>query len=205
MTRTKFITLCMLSIVGLFSSLAGYAKSTRAADFALLDQQGTYHQLSYYGDQEAVVLYIHGTQGGLVKQDLPALQRVQQQFAEDDVVFFMLNPALSDSRQSVAAHAEKLAINMPVLIDESQLVAESLGVQRQGELLVIDPQSMTLAYRGTPNGQISSVIEGLINNAEVTQVVESSSDGAAIVYQSQQQHSQHPISYSKGHCAYFAR
>ena len=37
---------------------------------------------------------------------------------------------------------------MPILMDEAQLVAESLGFTRNGEVLIANPQGWKVTYRG---------------------------------------------------------
>ena len=61
----------------------------------------------------------------------------------------LLNSAPGTTRQSLKAEAEKLGIDFPILHETSQLIGESLGVRGVGEVLVIDPLSLTLVFRGS--------------------------------------------------------
>ncbi len=40
------------------------------------------------------------------------------------------------------------SIDFPILVDETQLIGESLGLSRTAEILVIDPRKWKLVYRG---------------------------------------------------------
>jgi len=55
MTRRFLSTLCVAVCAGL-SSLPSLAAPERVGDFALLDEEGVFHQLSRYQHREAVVL-----------------------------------------------------------------------------------------------------------------------------------------------------
>jgi hypothetical protein len=60
----------------------------------------------------------------------------------------MLNANPQDERPEIAEEAAEFGIEMPVLVDESQLVAEMLGVQRTGEAFLINAGEKTVVYRG---------------------------------------------------------
>jgi peroxiredoxin len=145
MKTIRFAAVCVTLFSSLLCAAAGPGK---VGDFALLDHQGKHHQLSWYGDQKAVVIVIHGNGDATVRAALPALNELRQEFESRGVVFFMLNPQLQDNRESIAREAEEFGIDFPILVDESQLVAESLGVERTAESFLIDPATMTVVFRG---------------------------------------------------------
>jgi len=117
-------------------------------DFALLDQEGRFHQLSYHADAPAVVVFVQGNGCPIARAAWPALAALRDAYAPRGVVFWMLNANLQDDRSSVAAEARDYGIDLPILIDESQLVAESLGITRTAEAIVIDPARRLVVYRG---------------------------------------------------------
>ncbi|MGH8236909.1 MAG: redoxin domain-containing protein [Steroidobacteraceae bacterium] len=113
-------------------------------NFALLDQAGKYHDLYYLSDAKAVVLMTHDDECAAVSDALPALEQAKAGYAGRGVEFLMINS--QDDRDAVAAKAKGSSI--PVLLDDTHLVSESLQLTRAGEVLVIDPQGWKLAYRG---------------------------------------------------------
>ena len=124
-----------LGVIGLALGLfiiqaSGAAKSSRIGDFALLDQNGKHHKLSWYGDQKAVVIFVQGNGCQIVRNSVPELRAIRDQYAERGVQFFMLNPQPQDTRDSITVEAAELGYEFPILIDETQLIAESLGVDR---------------------------------------------------------------------------
>lgn len=140
----------LLAIVLLVSACAGAtaAAGDRIGDFALLDHRGKFHQLSWYGDQKAVVLFIQGNGCPIVRNGAPTLRALRDEYEDRGVAFFMLNPQPQDNRESIAEEAAEFGYDMPILVDESQLVAESLGVDRTSETFIIEPQSGEILFRG---------------------------------------------------------
>ena len=130
------------------SLLCSAAELAKVGDFALLDHQGKSHQLSWYGDQSAIVIFIQGNGCPNVRNAVPTLKQLRNEFQSQGVAFFMLNPQMGDDRESIAKEAEEFGYDLPILVDEAQLVAESLDVDRASESFVIDPKTMTVVFRG---------------------------------------------------------
>jgi peroxiredoxin len=120
----------------------------RADDFTLLDHEGRSHRLSDYGDRHAVVLFVQGNGCPIARNAVPALKALRDELASRGVVFLALNASPQDDRTSVAREAHEYGIDFPVLIDETQLVAESLGVTRTAEVLLIATAGWRIVYRG---------------------------------------------------------
>ena len=162
-------------------------------DFALIDHAGKFHQLSWYGDQKAVVIVAHGTADPTIGQSFAELTKLQ---AKADTAVFLLNAFTSDSRTTLAALAREQALSLPILVDESQLVAESLGFTHSGEALVIDPQAMKVVWRGA----VTEVSKGLLPEAAqalATTTVTNTSTAPAIKFLSKEAHHSGGVSYSK--------
>ncbi len=130
--------------------LAGtaHAETARISDFALLDHEGKFHQLSWYGDQKAVVVFVQGNGCPIGRNSLPTLKALRDEFAGQDVTFFGLNPQPQDNRESIAKEATEFGIDFPILLDEAQLVAENLGVDRTAETFIINPKTREVVFRG---------------------------------------------------------
>src|SRR5688572_7122186 len=120
--------------------------TTPVNDFALLDQNGKFHHLYYLSDAKAVVLMAHDNECAATRDAVIDLEETKTAFADRGVEFLMIN--VDDSRESIAAQIKQTGTSIPVLVDEMQLVAESLQLQRAGEVLVIDPNGWKIAYRG---------------------------------------------------------
>ena len=130
-----------LALSALISIAAtGAVAGERVGDFALIDHQGAQHHMAWYDDQEAVVILPQGV-GVTDAQALAALQDLQAQYAAQNVKFFLLNPGLQTDRDAVAAD---LDAEMPVLMDDAQIVSEALGLSNMDEAVVYSPKSFRL-------------------------------------------------------------
>jgi peroxiredoxin len=119
-----------------------------ARDFALLDQNGRFHQLSRLAHARAVVLFTHGVGCPIVRQTMPTLKSLRARFEPQGVVFLMINANPQDDRAAIAADAKALDIEIPILRDSAQLVTEELGVKRTAEAFVIDPSTWRVRFHG---------------------------------------------------------
>ncbi len=137
----------LLALVAL-PCLASYAETARIGDFAAIDHQGAFHRLSRYEDQRAVVIFVQGNGCPIARLAVPTLKAIQEKFDGQGVLFWMLNANVQDDADSIRQEATEYSIDFPILIDEAQLVAESLGVVRTCEVFVIDPKTRDVVYRG---------------------------------------------------------
>ena len=134
-----------VAAAALWAASAGASAPIDHVDnFALLDQAGKYHDLYYLSDAKAVVLMTHDDECAAVSDALPALEQARTSYAGRGVEFLMINT--QDNREAVAAKVK--ASSIPVLLDDTHLVSESLQLTRAGEVLVIDPKGWKIAYRG---------------------------------------------------------
>ncbi len=131
------------------------AQAARVDNFSLLDQHGAAHELYYYSDAAAIVLIVQGNGCPIVRNALADYRAVSDAYAARGVVFLMINANLQDNRAAIAEEAAEWDIPYPILVDETQLVGESLGLTRTAEVLVIDPQGWRIAYRGAVNDRLA--------------------------------------------------
>ena len=155
----------------LFFALEVHASSTRVGDFGLIDHRGDFHQLSRYADKKAVVLYAYANSCETSQSAAPVLEALREKFRGKPVAFLMLNSHPDDTRENVLIQTKKSGIEMPVLMDVSQLVAESLQISRTGEVLVINPRRMELLYRGAVNKELSAAAVSSENTAYLDEVL----------------------------------
>ena len=123
------------------------ATGPKVGNFALLDQAGEFHELYYYSDFKALVLFSHGLGCQIVRNQAPALNQLQSEFEARGVKFLGINANLQDDRGPIARGAADLNIGFPILVDESQHVARSLGIERTAEAILIETASWRVAYR----------------------------------------------------------
>ncbi len=120
----------------------------KADNFRLVDQASQAHELYYYKNSSAVVLISQANGSGFIKDAAPAIKALQAAYGPKKVEFFLLNSSLADTRETIAAEMAKLGLDIPVLLDDSQLIGESLGVTRAAEAFVIEPKTWKVVYHG---------------------------------------------------------
>jgi peroxiredoxin len=162
------LTAAILAATGLglagTATLAPHAQAAaeaaqRVDDFQLTDHTRFAHRLYYYSYAPAIVIMTQSDEGPVSKAKAAELEKLAADYKAKGVLFFMLNSNLTDSRDAAAAWAAKNGVTTPILMDEQQLVGEALGVQREGEVFVLDPKTWNVAYRGPLSGSVGGAID----------------------------------------------
>ena len=134
------------------ASISGTDAASFVDNFRLIDHEGKSQELYYHKDAPAIVIVTHGVGCPIVRGAMPDLRALRDEFASQGVVFYMLNSNLQDDREKIAADAAEFGIDIPVLDDVTQLVGESLGVDRTAQVFVIDPsKGFKTVYYGPLN------------------------------------------------------
>ena len=150
----RFLSVLVLTL-GIAPSAQALEPGARVDNFRLLDQNGASHELYYLSDAKAVVIMVHGNGCPIVRNTLPGLKEIRDRYRDQGVEFLLINPNLQDGRNDVASEAAEFGIDFPILIDETQLIGESLGVIRTADVFVIDPKSWNLVYRGPVDDRLA--------------------------------------------------
>lgn len=144
--RVVFIALSV-SLVG--ANAVADTSVTRASDFTLIDQHGKAFNLHYHAQTPAIVLMGH--RNGSAGVDA-AIAGLSGQWAEQGVVFALINPVPGESRADILADAQQRGLELPVLKDAAGLVSETLALSHAAETLVIEPGRWQIVYRGPADG-----------------------------------------------------
>jgi len=193
--RSSSSRLILSLFLGLFAATSSASSDIKVGDFALLDHAGKFHQLSYYGDYKAVVISAQGLSGSGLAEDAANLSAVKSTFAEQSVKFFILNPQPADARDAVAIKAGQLNLDIAILLDQSQLVAETLGLTRLGESVIVNAENMSVLYRGDTTS-VAQVLPNLLAQSDVA-VASVQPTGQLIDFAMKKTHQQAAVSYTK--------
>ncbi|MCB1665592.1 MAG: redoxin domain-containing protein [Pseudomonadales bacterium] len=149
----KKISGVLLSALMLLASVAAsaddYLKPIK--DFTLVDQAGVTHSLSDYKDKDYIVVYIHGSGCPIARLSVPEYQDIAATYRSKNIEFLMLNSFIQDDMPRIQKEATEFKIDFPILKDEDQTVAASLGVERTAEVFIIDPRTHETLFRGPIN------------------------------------------------------
>jgi len=137
----------------------------RVGDFALIDHLGAQHHMAWYDDQHAVVIVPQAV-GATDSSAIAALSELRSQFEDKGAIFFLLNPGQQTDRDTVAQDVARLGVDLPVLMDDTHLITEQLGITRMDEVVVYDPASFEISYRGPIQAETADTIQQLIDGVD---------------------------------------
>ena len=124
------------------------ASRTIVENFALYDQDVKYQELYYRSDMKVVVIVSQGNSCPIVRKSIPYLNHLQEQYESRGVFFLMINASQQDTRPAIKSEADSFNISMPILKDQAQVIAKSLGLTRTAEAIVLDTGDWSGVYRG---------------------------------------------------------
>ncbi len=185
-----------LGLTALFSIVAASPLSAaeRVGDFSLLDQNGKFHHMAWYDDHKAIAFLVQVNGSERTQAAAADYERLQAQFDAEGIEFMMINP-MGQSRESVQADAAALGTAIPVLIDDAQIVAQAMDIERSGEAFLYDPRSFEIIYRGTVKGLEKAIGEVVAGQDVSTPMVAMS--GSDVRYTATEQQQADGISYSE--------
>jgi len=137
-----------LLVAGFVQPVLAQQDSIRVGDFGLIDHQGTQWTLSRLGYSKAIVIM---SQANSCQQNvdlLPKYKLLRTNWEDQGVQFLLMDSAAEDNLASIQRVADVYDVDFPILLDEHQLVAKTLGVKQAGEVMVIEPSTRKLLYHG---------------------------------------------------------
>lgn len=149
-------SICLVALCGLMASwtlaAAGPSEPKRIADFSLRDYRGKTHSLNdLQGKKGTVVLFV-GTECPLVKLYAPRVAAMARQFAPQGIAFVLINSNVQDTNTEIASFARTHSLDLPILKDPGNVVADQFGAERTPEAFLLDADG-TIRYRGRIDDQ----------------------------------------------------
>lgn len=153
-------------------------------NFQLTDTTRLAHELYYFKPTNPVVVLMSQTNGSKVSRAAGAeLSKLADAYKAKGVLFYMVNSNLGETREATAAEAKTAGFTIPVLMDERQLVGENMGVQKDGEVFVIDTKTWKVAYHGPLDDRFAKAApnaKAKVKTAYTAQAIDSLLAGAAV-------------------------
>ncbi len=190
----KIVNVWLYSLLALAPAVAMAAD--RVGDFSLLDQDGYFHQMSWYDDHSAIALLVQANGSAASTAAMSKFAALKAKYEEQGVEFFMINPTGTQDRASVAAELAAQGVDLKVLMDDSQLISEALGVDKTGEVLVFNPKSFMVEFRGPVGAELEAALQAKIAGQPIATAVVAST-GDAVTYPAKVAHSAAVPSYEK--------
>lgn len=171
----QFARLAMLMASSLLVSQA-FGSLDRVGDFALLDQHGNFHQISRYQHRKAVVMMAYQPSCDSLDSSVNYLADLNAKYASQDIEFLLL-----DAAGSKRGEAENLGLPLPLLADSAKLVTASLQIEQSGEVLVFNPERLSLFYRGSATESLDEALQSVLAG-DVGDTVKNDVAGCAISF-----------------------
>lgn len=193
----SLVKLAISAVISVFIGNSALA-ADRISDFSLVDADGRFFQLSRHTNMDAIVIFAYDPSSRDARRAISALDDLAEQFADQAVEIAVIDVSASDDKTAMREEAEDEDITYRILMDESQLVSEELGLTRVAEAVIIDPEAREVLYRGALSSRYaegsrsernagSYVAEALsaVLAGEELQTAEIASRGDEIVYASE--------------------
>jgi peroxiredoxin len=185
----KELSLFSICIFTAFIYSSSNAALDRVGDFALLDYAGEFHQLSRYRHRQGLVVMAYDENCAAMTNHVNEYQSLANEFTKQGLEFVFLD-SLDLGRDAFV----NSNLNLPVLEDEGQLVSESLGIQNAGDVRVLNPERLSIYYRGSVSNQLRETLQGVLNGS-VSDTVSTAIESCSITYPVKEIHSQTPPNY----------
>ncbi|MDP6416393.1 MAG: redoxin domain-containing protein [Gammaproteobacteria bacterium] len=153
------LTVCLPSIA---------SAAERVGDFTLLDHNGDAHSMSWYDDHDAVVFLTQANRCDSTREAASAFDTVRTRYADANFQFMMLNAEGSRDRDAVSAAAAEYGTDLPILMDDSQTISQAMEINQAGEVIVYDPKSFSIKYRGPVENYLTAALDQIAAGDEVS-------------------------------------
>ena len=151
----------IFSIIAIVSSSVLAEDALRkVGDFALLDQSGTHHQLGKYAEKDAAIFLSISEECSDSLDILESYTLLSKSSQGSSIVFFIIDSTYRETHLDAYNSYETIDSVLPILKDDSLLITESLGMQRVGDLVIVEPHSGNILYHGTIDSDASKEIAG---------------------------------------------
>jgi len=152
----KYSIIAKLAVAFMLTMFAAISANAadRISDFSLIDHNGRFHQVSRYADHDAIVLFAHEDSRD-VRRAARDLEKLVKQFAGEKIAFFMIDSTGASDKSEMREVAADADITLPILMDDTQLVAEELGITRATDVIIIVPKAREVVYRGALNNRFA--------------------------------------------------
>jgi len=157
------------------------AAQDKVGDFALLDDAGYFQHMAWYDDHAVIALLVQANGSAATHEALPQFNALKSHYEEKGVEFFLINPMGNQNRKLVRAEMQALGYDIPVLMDDSRVVSEALGIDKTGEVLLFDPKQFTVVFRGPPGSKLEGALDALLSG-EAVNVARVATSGEPVTY-----------------------
>ena len=144
----------------------------RVGDFGLMDSSGEFHQLSRYRNKEALVLMSFDSSCSAINSSVASLEAMASQWNDQGIAFALINSSAESNIEAIRSAKSALGSDLPLLLDDGQIVSETLSLTKAGEIVVLDPERLTILYRGPVTSAAATISSELAGTVERTMIID---------------------------------
>ena len=82
----------------------------------------------------------------------------------------MINPMGRLNRDAVNAEISQYTTDIPVLMDDTQQISKALNLGNTGEVLLFNPHTFRVEFRGPVGAELESAISAILNDEVIAKV-----------------------------------
>ena len=179
MKITNLLIAAAVAAAGILPRVA--LAADRVGDFALLDQDGYHHSMSWYDDHKIVALLVQANDSTAAAAAVADFAQLKASYEDAGVEFFMINPMGKRNRAEVKAKLADYDVDMPILMDDARVISEELGIERTGEVVLFNPSSFEVEFRGSLAGA-QAAIDEILADDEVS-IATTATNGSIVSYE----------------------
>ncbi len=125
---------------------------TMIGDATLIDLDGKARTISEFTAKKPAVIALVSTSCPVGKRALPALARLEKEYAARGVAFVLIAPTATDSAEDLRAALNGAGFSAPCLRDPKNTFLATLGARATTDTFLVDA-ARTLVYRGALDDQ----------------------------------------------------
>lgn len=146
----KLLNIAKIAAAASLAAFVGISANAadRISDFSLVDHEGRFFQLSRHSNQDAIVLFSYDPASRDAQRAISDLDKLAKSFADQKVEFLVINSTGSADKIAMREEAEGEDIVYRILMDDTQLVSQELGLSRFAEVAIINPSAQEVVYLG---------------------------------------------------------
>jgi hypothetical protein len=140
------------------------------SNFALLDQNGNFKELFRQTDSEIVVLLSQSNNCDSTLEQIRNIQLLKNKYPLKSIAFFLINSDLNQNRQLLISLSDKYKSDIPILLDDSQIVAQALGINFVNETIILNTKNWKVIFHGAANPELKNidlVLNSFFNNRKI--------------------------------------
>ncbi|MFO4633212.1 MAG: hypothetical protein ACJ05G_12845, partial [Actinomycetota bacterium] len=161
-----------VALITLTLSASVMALPDRVGDFGLMDSDGDFHQLSRYRNKEALVLMSFDNSCSAINSSVASLDAMASEWSDQGIAFALINSSAESNIEVIRSIKLALGSDLPMLLDDGQIVSETLSLTKAGEIVILDPERLTILYRGPVASAAASLSSELAGTIDRTMVID---------------------------------